>query len=176
MQRLMCHLSIVLAMLVGSQASRPSTLGLAGDKKGGDAVDAVALTKVYAENGADFDTKYKGKTVTVEGRVAGTGVKLGKATFLMIDGYTKPGQPFSHQIRCEESSPDFEGIRIGHQVQIRGTVQGYSDTSVAAEMRDCKVVKVFANDYPPSKAAKADVKKLQGVWKVASAEANGKPL
>src|SRR5437868_5883511 len=38
------------------------------------------------------------------------------------------------------------------------------------------VVKAFAEDYPPSPAVKAEVKKLQGKWKVVAHEANGKKL
>jgi uncharacterized protein (TIGR03067 family) len=142
------------------------------------------MMKVYAEDPAKFDKDYKGKTVTVEGRVSTTGVKLTAAvgtqtnakTYLMLDGYTKPGSPVPYQVRCEESGPDFEGLHTGHKVRVRGTVQAHSDTSVAAELRDCKVVKVFAKDYPPSKAARAEVKKLQGKWKVVGGEADGKKL
>ena len=155
----------------------------AGAKNKDRAISAVDFMKVYTEQSAEFDKTYKGKTVTIEGLVGVTGVKLtseaGKAagkTYLMIDGYKKPGRPISYQVRCEENGPDFEGIRAGHKVRIRGVVQPYSDRSVAAELRDCKVVKVFAADYPPSKAARAEVKKLQGRWKVTGAEANGKKL
>src|SRR5262249_44624139 len=52
----------------------------------------------------------------------------------------------------------------------------HSPTLQAAELRDCKVVKVFADDYPPSKAAREEVKKLQGKWKITGAEAEGKKL
>src|SRR5262249_8136362 len=151
------------------------------DPQGEDVVSALQLTKEYAENPAEFDKKYKGKTVTVEGTVSSASVKDvavgGKParTFLIIEGYNKPGEgPFI--VRCEESGPDFEGIRSGHKVRIKGTVQGHSPTLQAAELRDCKVVKVFADDYPPSKAAREDVKKLQGKWKITGAEAEGKKL
>jgi uncharacterized protein (TIGR03067 family) len=154
------------------------------DKDKDQAIPVVEFTKVYAEKPADFDKRYKGKTVTVEGVVSSTGVKLtarpgdkGPArTYLMMDGYKKPGSPVANMVRCEESGPDFEGVRAGHKVRIRGVAQAHSDTSVAAELRDCKVVKVFAADYPPSKAARAEVKKLQGAWKIIGAEANGKKL
>jgi uncharacterized protein (TIGR03067 family) len=155
----------------------------AGDKEEPPALSAEQFTKEYADNPAEFDRKYKGKVVTIEGVVGSTAVKLsapadkapGK-TYLMLDGYRKPGAPVAHMVRCEESGPDFEGIRAGHKVRIRGTAQGHSDTSIAAELRDCKVVKVFAADYPPSPAARAEVKKLQGTWKVVGGESGGKKL
>ena len=176
MQRILGHFLLVLLILASVHVVRVSGPVRAGDKKGDDIVDAVDLTKLYAENPAEFDKKYKGKTIIVEGMTGSTGVKAGKATFLMIGGYSKPGQGYSHEVRCEQSTPDFEGIRNGHKVRIQGTCQGHSDTSVAAELRDCKVIKVFADDYPPSKATKAEVKKLQGKWTVTSAESGGKKL
>jgi uncharacterized protein (TIGR03067 family) len=156
----------------------------AGGKEAEEVVTAEQLTKEYAENPAGFDKKYKGKVVTVEGVVTSSGVKLTAATgdkgpartFLMMDGYRKPGSAVPFMVRCEESGPDFEGIRANHKVRIRGTAQGHNDTSVAAELRDCKVVKVFADDYPPSKSARAEVKKLQGTWKVVGGESDGKKL
>src|SRR5947209_6046167 len=105
----------------------------AGDPQGEKVVSALELTKVYADDPAEFDKKYKGKTVTVEGTVTGTTVKDapvgGKSTrtFLLMDGYNKPGGA-PYIVRCEESGPDFEGIRSGHKVRITGTVQGHSPT------------------------------------------------
>lgn len=139
-------------------------------------VAATELMKVYASGPAAFDKAYKGKTLTIEGIVSNSSVKDGQKSFLMIAGYKKQGAAISNDVRCEESTADFEGIRVGHKVRIRGTLQGHSETSSAAELRDCKVVKVFADDYPPSKAVKEEVKKLQGPWKVVAMEANGKKL
>ncbi len=155
-------------------SAQPGTAG----KEKDEFIAADQLTKVYAENAADFNKQFKGKTLTVEGVVTGSGVKGSPPgrTYLMIQGYKKPGDPVAHSVRCEEAGPDFEGIRQGHKVRIRGVVQAHSDTLLAAELRECKVIKVFADDYPPSKAARAEVKKLQGRWKVLSAEANGKKL
>ncbi len=176
--RIECVLLIGI-ILLGAESDR---LGAGGKAKDEEIVAAMDLTKLYTESGAAFDKKYKGKTVTVEGIVTGAGVKEtsldGKPgkVFLMIEGYKKPGDPVSHSVRCEESGPDFEGIRTGHKVRIRGTVQGHKDTLFAAELRDCKVVKVFADDYPPSKAARAEAKKLQGRWKIVGAEAAGTKL
>jgi uncharacterized protein (TIGR03067 family) len=138
-------------------------------------IAAVELMKVYASGAAEFDKAYKGKTLTVEGIVRYSNVKDGPKTFLMIEGYKKPGDNFTHDVRCVETT-DFEGIRIGHKVRIRGTVQEHRETSTAAELRECKVVKVFADEYPPSKAVKEEMKKLQGQWKVVTMEANGKKL
>ena len=169
--RKMVEQSLVLfaVLLAAIQAARPGMLALAGGEKGEDIVDAGQMTKLYGENPAEFDKKYKGKSVTIEGLVDLTGVKVGKATCLMIKS-PKSG------IRCEESTPDFEGIHIGHKVRIQGTVQGHSDTTVVVVLHDCKVAKVFGDDYPPSKKTKEAVRKLQGTWKVVSAEANGKDL
>jgi uncharacterized protein (TIGR03067 family) len=161
-----------------------SVVCLDAGKQKDDVIAAVDFTKVYALQPAEFDTRHKGKIVTIEGMVSSSSVKMtplpgdkgSDKTYLMIDGYKKPGSAVSNQVRCEESGPDFEGIRAGHKVQIRGVVQPHSDRSVAAELRDCKVIKVFAADYPPSKAARAEVKKLQGRWKVTAAEAAGKKL
>lgn len=173
-------LRIALAVGVALLGTLVSRIGLpllgAGDKENDKAIAVLELTKDYAENAGDFDKKYKGKVVTIEGVVGTTGVKVAGKTFLMMDGHTKPGDKYAHMVRCEESGPDFEGIRKGHKVRIKGTVQGRSETSVAAELLDCKVVKVFADDYPPTKAARAEVKKLQGVWKVVGGEAEGKQL
>ncbi len=174
--------SIVLAVALFLVGRTPVRLDAGG--KEDQAIPAVEFTKVYAEKPAEFDKMYKGKTVTIEGVVSSTAVKLTARpgdknparTYLMLDGYKKPGSPAAYIVRCEESGPDFEGIRTGHKVRIRGIVQGHSDTSVAAELRDCKVVKVYAADYPPSKAARAEAKKLQGTWKIVGAEANGKKL
>ncbi len=151
-------------------------LAEAQDKDKEESVAAAQIAKVYAESAAAFDKAYKGKTLTLEGIVAMSAAKDGQKTYLMIDGYQKPGEPFVSRIRCEESSPDFQGIRVGHKVRISGTVQGHKDTLAAPELRDCKVVKVFAADYPPSMAVKEEVKKLQGKWKVVAMQANGKKL
>jgi uncharacterized protein (TIGR03067 family) len=164
------------AVLLPSRSAFPAAEGEA-------AVPAEEFTKQYADNPAGFDKKYKGKEVTIEGVVADTSVRAfvpaGKPagkTFLMIRGYAKAGAPVPYSVRCEESGPDFEGIHAGHKVRIRGTAQGHSATSFAAELRDCKVVKVNASDYPPSDAVRAEVKRLQGKWKVVGAEAGGKKL
>jgi uncharacterized protein (TIGR03067 family) len=164
---------VLIGMLV---VQLTSSRAVTGGKDKEEVVSAQDLTRAYAENPAEFDKKYKDKVVTVEGMVSATSVKASGKSFLMIEGYTKPGDTFSHSVRCEESGPDFEGIRIGHKVRIRGTAQGHSPTLVAAELRTCKVMKVFADDYPPSKAAREEVKKLQGKWKVVSGEAEGKKL
>jgi uncharacterized protein (TIGR03067 family) len=119
---------------------------------------------------------YKGKTLVVEGIVGRGLVKDGETTYLLLEGHTKPGDGYEHIVRCVETVPDFEGIRIGHKVRIRGTVQGHKENLNAVELRDCKVVKVFADEYPPSKEVRAEVKKLQGKWTVLSQEANGKKL
>jgi uncharacterized protein (TIGR03067 family) len=172
--------ALLLAGLVVPVLTAPR--GRAADDKE-EAVTAQQLTKLYAESPAEFDKTYKGKAVTVEGVVSATGargfVPAGQApgkSYLMIQGYSKAGAPVPYGVRCEESGPDFEGIHTGHKVRIRGTVQGHSPTSVAAELRDCKVVKVFADDYPPSKAVREEVKKLQGKWKVVGGEASGTKL
>jgi hypothetical protein len=93
----------------------------AGGKDEGPAISVEEFTKLYAEDPAEFDKKYKGKVVTVEGVVESTSVKDvipgGKAapkTFLMMQGYRKAGAPVANRVRCEESGPDFEGIRAGH--------------------------------------------------------------
>ncbi len=152
------------------------------DGKGeGPVLSAEQFTKEYAEDPAEFDKKYKGKVVTIEGVVNSVAVKVtstggaGPAkTYLMVAGYSKKGEPVPYSVRCEESGPDFEGVHTGHKVRIRGTAQGHSKTSYAAELRDCKVVKVFAPDYPPSDAVRAEVKKLQGTWKIVDGEESGK--
>jgi uncharacterized protein (TIGR03067 family) len=173
-------LHVALAIGVAMIGTLVSWAGLplvnAGEKEKDKVIAVLELTKDYAENAGDFDKKYQGMVVTIEGVVGTTGVKVAGKTFLMMDGYTKPGDKYAHLVRCEESGPDFEGIRKGHKVRIKGTVQGHSETSVAAELLDCKVVKVFADDYPPSKSARAEVKKLQGMWKVVGGEAEGKQL
>ncbi len=179
------HLHVASVLTVGMFLAGLTIVRLdAGGKKKEEAIPAVEFTKVYAQKPAEFDKKYKGKTVTIEGVVSSTSVKMtplggdkgSDKTYLMIGGYKKPGSVTTYMVRCEESGPDFEGIRAGHKVRIRGVAQGHSKNSVAAELRDCKVVKVFAADYPPSKAARAEVKKLQGMWKITAAEANGKKL
>jgi uncharacterized protein (TIGR03067 family) len=163
------HVAVAVAFLMVG-GSRPA----AQDKKQDDAVSAEELTKVYDKGAAEFDKAYKGKAIIVEGIVSLSGAKAGAKSYLMIDGFRKPGESYVHRMRCEETA-DFEGIRAGHKVRISGTVQGHSEISVA-ELRDCKVVKVFADDFPPSKEVKAEVKKLQGKWKILSHEANGKKL
>ena len=153
-----------------------SHFGAATAQDKDETIPAGTMMKVYASGAAEFDKAYKGKTVTIEGIVSNSSVKDGKKTYLMIAGYKKPGANFTNDVRCEESSADFEGIRIGHTVLIRGTAEGHSETSSAAELRDCKIVKVTGNDYPPSKAVKEEIKKVQGQWKVVAMEANGKKL
>src|SRR5579864_1525725 len=101
--------SLITLLAVGvTMAGWTGSLGVAGDKDKDDVISVVALTKDYAETPADFDKKYKGKSVTVEGTVSLTGARVGKMTFLMMNGYTKPGQSYPHSVRCEESGPDFE--------------------------------------------------------------------
>jgi uncharacterized protein (TIGR03067 family) len=151
-------------------------LTLAGEKDKDEIVSAEAIAKAYAEGKEAFDKVYKGKSLVVEGVVSNSSVKDGGKTFLLLDGYVKPGDKFSHIVRFVEQGPDFEGIRLGHKVRIRGTVQEHKDNLVAVELRDCKVVKVTGEGYPPSKEVRAEVKKLQGRWKVSSQEANGKKL
>lgn len=173
--------SLLFLLGITALAMLASDLG-AGGKKEDEVVSAEALAKLYAESPKEFNAKYQGKTIIVEGRVNGAGVKDspldGKVTksFLMLDGFQKPGDSYSHLVRCEESGPDFEGIRVGHKVRIQGVVQGHKDTLVAVELQKCKVVKVFADDYPPSPAAREEVKKLQGVWKVLGGEAEARKL
>jgi len=162
---------MVAFLLIG----RPARI-LSQDKEKDQAVAATELAKVYAVGAPEFDKAYKGKTLTIEGVVGNSGVKSGHKTFVVIEGYKKPDSSISHDVRCEVSTADFQGIRVGHKVRIHGTVQGHSDTSLAAELRDCKVVNVFADDYPPSKAVREEVKNLQGQWKVIATEANGKKL
>lgn len=148
-------------------------LPVAGAQDKDAPVSALELTKVYSQGAAEFDKTYKGKTITIEGVVSGAGLKDGAKSFLMIKGYFKA--PISHDARCVETA-DFEGLRVGHKVQIRGAVHGHSEMSAAAELRNCKIVKVFADDFPPTAAVKEEVKKLQGKWKVLVHEANGKKL
>jgi uncharacterized protein (TIGR03067 family) len=166
-------LGLCLVLLNPGDATR---LG-AGDKKKIEPISAEQITRVYAEKPDEFNNVYTGKTVTVEGIVSNSGVKgdNGKV-YLMIRGYTKPGARVAHSVRCLESGPDFEGIRQGHKVRIRSTVQPHKETLYAAELRDCTVIKVFDKDYPPTKAARLNAKKLRGKWKVVSAEENGKKL
>jgi uncharacterized protein (TIGR03067 family) len=158
----------------------PAPGGGEGDKD--KVVSTTDLAKEYATDAAAFNRGYKGKTIVVEGVVEDAAVrdllskdKHGKKRWVMLRGYHKPGEPVSHQVRCEYA-PDFEDLRIGYKVRVRGTCQGHRETLYAAELRDCKLVKVFADDYPPGKAVRADLKKLQGRWKVVSAEAGGKKL
>jgi hypothetical protein len=78
MQRILGHFLLVLLILACVHALRVSGPVRAGDQKGegDDIVDAVELTKLYAENPAEFDKKYKGKTIIVEGMTGSTGVAL----------------------------------------------------------------------------------------------------
>jgi uncharacterized protein (TIGR03067 family) len=166
-------------LLAGMGLHFGSPLRGAGGKEGDDTITAMQLMKDYADSAAGFDKKYKGKVITVEGVVALTAVKKNegdKTTYLMMLAYTKPGTTEEYRVRIEESGPDFEGIRAGLKIRVRGTVGGHSELSIAAELTECKVLKVYADDYPPSKAVREEVKKLQGKWKVVSGEADGKKL
>src|SRR5262245_19104918 len=101
-------LTVILLAQLGAPAAQ--------DKD--EPVAASQFMKVYSSGAAEFDKAYKGKTVTIEGIVANSGVKSGQKTFLMITGYKKPGAGFSDDVRCEETTADFEGIRVGHKVRI----------------------------------------------------------
>ncbi|WP_020471541.1 TIGR03067 domain-containing protein [Zavarzinella formosa] len=138
-------------------------------------VTAEELSKVYATDPAAFDKTYKGQTVTVEGVVSTAATRsspVDKTRYCVLVGYKKPGERFGYQVNCAVG-PGFEGIRIGHKVQIRGTSEGHSPTRTAVQLTDCTVVKVLSEDFPPSKEAAAVVKALQGKWTVTSIEGAG---
>ena len=159
--------AVGLAVLLTSSANR------AADKEKGDApvVLAEALAKEYATDPDAFDKKYKGRVVTVEGMVTHITRPgpLDKEPFCVLAGYTKPGERFGVQVNCTIGA-GFEGVRIGHKVRVKGAVEGHSKTRLAAVLKDCTVVKVLADDFPPSKEAAAAVKTLQGKWKVTAVE------
>src|SRR5437879_5987485 len=86
-----------------------SSAGLIGGQHGSlakdkdEVVSAVAIAKVYAESKEAFDKTYKGKTLTVEGVVSISSAKDAGKTYLILDGYTKPGDKFAHIVRFVES-------------------------------------------------------------------------
>jgi uncharacterized protein (TIGR03067 family) len=143
--------------------------------KGEPVVAAMELTKVYATDAAGFDKKYKGKEVLVEGVVTDANAEDSGKRMVLLQGYQNPKEGFSYIVRVLADSK-FEGLRIGHKIRVRGVCQGYKETLAAAELRDAKLVKVFADDFPPSAAVKEELKKLRGDWKVVGAEAEGQKL
>jgi uncharacterized protein (TIGR03067 family) len=171
--RKVLYAALVLGGVAGLAGGR---LAAADKDKEEAAVPAEQLTKKYATDPAGFDADYKGKVVTVEGLVQNTLAKTspGNTRLLMIQGYRKPGEPVAYSVRCLWTDA-FADLRIGHKVRVQGTCQGHSPTLYAAELRDCKLLRVLADDYPPGKPVQEEIKKLQGKWKVTSAEAGGKP-
>jgi uncharacterized protein (TIGR03067 family) len=168
-------------VFLGASCLLPASGGRAagGKEKGkaGPVVTAMELTKEYANDAAGFNKKYKGKELVVEGLVTSTNTQgIGeKGRLILLQGYQKPKEAFSYSVRIPATA-EFDGIRIGHKVRVRGVCQGHKDTLLAAELRDAKLVRVFVADYPPSAAVKAELKKLRGDWKVAGAETKGKKL
>lgn len=141
----------------------------------GKAVPIQEFTTLYGTNQEAFDEKYKGKDVVQEGIVGGITHPdpVTKKVYAMLPGFHKAGEAVSFSARCVYD-PSFDDMRIGHKVQIKGTCQGYSKTSYSAELKNCKLVMVLDDDYPPSAKVKAVIKGLQGKWKVVKAEADGK--
>jgi uncharacterized protein (TIGR03067 family) len=169
-----------LVLLTFAGAALLAGLGPAGVGKEAEkarVITAEELTKVYATDPAAFDKEYKGKALVVEGVVEDAFARdvLAKKTWVMLRGYTKPGAPVPYSVRCPRG-PGLEYLRIGYKVRIEGTCQGYKDTRYAAELQDPKVVKVLADDYPPPKAVRDELKKLEGKWKVIVAQAGGQKV
>jgi uncharacterized protein (TIGR03067 family) len=169
----MLHRTLLISVL----CLCPAAQLLADEPKSAEAVPAEEFMKLYATDPKGFDAKYAGKVVTVEGPVSSAIVRDGKNTFLMLRGYTKPGQGqgYRNDVRVVHT-PEMADLRMGLKVRIRGTCQPYKDTIAAAELRDAKLVKVLSADYPPKKAAKEEIAKLQGRWKVTKAEVPGEEL
>jgi uncharacterized protein (TIGR03067 family) len=154
-------------------------LAAGGKDKGkdGPAISAVQLTREYATDPAGFDKKYKGKEVVVEGIVKATHAHevQPRRRMILLEGYQKPKDPIGYIVRFPATA-EFDGVRIGHKVRVRGTCQGHKETLFAAELRDPKLVRVFGDDYPPGAAVKAALRQLRGDWKVVRAEAKGEKL
>jgi uncharacterized protein (TIGR03067 family) len=129
-------------------------------------VSVAELTRIYNSGAEAYDKQFKGKTIILEGDVEFADFKpdFGGQKVLMVE-------QGNDSVRCLYAD-DFQGLRIGHKVRIQGTCAAYPLT----ELRDCKVMKVFADDYPPSKEVRAEIAKLQGVWKVLAIEAKGKKI
>src|SRR5262249_54720367 len=114
--RLLCASVLALAAV--------GALAAGGDKKDRAVVAAVKITKLYAEDPAGFDKKYKGKTVVVEGVVALVTAldKFEKHRFVMLEGYRKGKESSTYRIRCRDVA-EIDDLRIGHKVRIKGTCQ-----------------------------------------------------
>src|SRR5262245_48738721 len=65
-------------------------------EKKDEIVSAREIAKIYTEGKEAFDKAYKGKTVTVEGTVTNSGLKADGKSYLIVDGFTKPGDKFAH--------------------------------------------------------------------------------
>jgi uncharacterized protein (TIGR03067 family) len=168
----MLHRTLLSSVLCLCPAA---TLFLADEPKPTEAIPAEEFMKLYATEPKGFDAKYAGKVVTVEGPVSSAIVRDGKNTFLMLRGYEKPGQGYRNDVRVVHT-PEMADLRMGLKVRIRGTCQPYKETSAAAELRDAKLVKVLSDGYPLTRAAKEEVAKLRGRWKVTKAEVPGEEL
>ncbi len=87
------------------------------------------------------------------------------------------GSDEQYMFNCElaDGSREFEGVRLNHVVQIRGSVvrrYKLSSNSVGERviLRDCKLVSVANDKFPPSPSALEAAKALQGRWRVTARE------
>jgi hypothetical protein len=110
----------------------------AKDNPAGKALGAPLLAKQYVGSSPrEFDARYKGKTVVVEGRVEEL-----DGTRLILRGYDI-GFP-STPVRCEAYGCEFKGVQVGEFVRVRGRCKGYQKWVTAVDLGDCKLLKSWA--------------------------------
>jgi uncharacterized protein (TIGR03067 family) len=126
----------------GVTDSKPDGPKPSGPSVGGPVkVTAPELAKLYAEDQKKFDATYKGKQVIVTGEVHSSGYDpFDKKNWMMLKGFKGPDDLVETTVRFW-TTKEFEGLKAGDRVRMRGTVVGFQKAILAAELKDPKLEK-----------------------------------